>query len=189
MHSKLAGKPYAVVSFVESESYGEIILLKSKTRSFKEISDILKNPYKSKPPKSIKQHILSATTEPEKHKLRRLTGNLFSANQVLDMILDLAVNNPSLFNKFFISGQSMLEESAKHITDKPFLKKYFAALSKDFEKDLLTHITYSGKDDDRLKQIFLLVKQTVEDNVKNNTPLNKEQLKQKLVKIAKGTKL
>ena len=184
MHKKMAGKPYAVVSFVKSSKDGEIVLLKSKTRSFKEIRDILKNPYNSKIPKSMKQHILSATEKPDQDKLRRFTGNLFSGNQVLDMIVDLVINNKSLFNSFFITGEEILKESTSGIKNKEFLTKYLSGIGKEFEQDLLQHITYAGKSDDRLRQMFVLAK----DIVEKNREINKEDLKTQLLKIARGSK-
>ena len=124
MHLALAGKPYAIVSFVESEKHAEIILLKSKTRSFAEIRNIVKNPYNDNPPKSLKQHILSGD-DAKKVELRKLTGNLFSANQVLDMLIDLAVENKSLFNKFFVTGQQIINETyANSIASEKFISEY-----------------------------------------------------------------
>lgn len=185
MHLALAGKPYAIVSFVESEKHAEIILLKSKTRSFAEIRNIVKNPYNDNPPKSLKQHILSGD-DAKKVELRKLTGNLFSANQVLDMLIDLAVENKSLFNKFFVTGQQIINETyANSIASKKFISEYLSAISPEVDKDLLTHIAYSGKSDDRLKQIFFLIKQTVEDN----KDISKKDLKAKVINIAKGSKL
>ena len=89
------GKPYAVVSFINDPSQGQIILLKSKTRTFDNIMSIIKDPNGSG--NSIRKLIMGSNSKStETIELHQLTDTLFSGNQVLDMLRNQIYLIPSL---------------------------------------------------------------------------------------------
>lgn len=188
------GKPYAVVSMTANLSHSQVVLLRSETRGFDEILKVLKNPFNLKSPKSAKQLIQYATKGSEEAKrIHNFTDTLFSGSQVLDMLLDLAIEKPELFNKFFLDGTKVLEEVGEKLADnKTFLKEYLSVLSSEFEKDLLTHITYAPKNgEDVLRKIVERVKIVADNALKSGKPLtakDRENLRSELLKVAKSNK-
>jgi len=193
MHKVMAGKPYIVTSFVDDVTQGEIISLYSKTRTFEEIRKALNDPYGLGPgkAKSVKTILKSNDSKsPEAKKAHIFTETLFSGNQILDMLVGLAIDQPALFKKFFVDGKALLDQTAKAIStgtekQKIFFNQYFSALDKFFEGDLLSHITYAQHGTgDRLRQAFELI----QDRVNSNTTLTKEALKTEVLDKLKGNK-
>ena len=183
------GKPYTIVSFVDDDSQGQVVLLKSKTKTFDEILSSIKNPYNLNVETSAKKLILKATTSEQSKRIHTFTDTLFSGNQVLDMLVGLAIDKPELFDKFFKNGYSVLEQTAKQITDKKFAKEYMSVFTDEFDKDLLNHITYSNKEsEDRLRKVFDQIKTTVSDSIQSGKVFTKEDLKKKLLELIRGNK-
>jgi len=193
------GKPYTIISFTDNLAHAQVILLKSKTRTFKQVLEAIKNPYGSKEVKSAKELIMSSEKgSAERKRIYRFTNTLFSGSQVLDMIINLAADDPKLFNLFYKDGYDLLEKTASDInkssmteeSKKEFITKYLSVLGQDFEKDLLAHITYASKGtEDSLRRIFTEVKIAVEEYTKSGKEINKQDLKKKLLPIAKNQKL
>lgn len=180
------GKPYAVISFVNNPSQAQIILLKSKTRSFDDIIKTIKNPYNSKEPVSASK--LIKQRDPDIHAF---TDTLFSGSQILDLLISLAVDEPALFDKFFKNGTDILEKTAEGLSKhKEFILEYLSVFKGEFEKDLLSHITYSKSDsEDKLRDVFKLIRDTVAAYTKDNKPINKTALRKELLEKVRGNKL
>ena len=193
------GKPYVIVSFVEDFSQAQVLLLRSKARSLKDITESLKNPFNLTSPKSAKQIIkTSKEGSYERKRLHGFTDTLFSGSQVLDMLIDLAVDKPELFNSFFKTGAEALLVTEQKIKSwnvdnsikEDFLTNYLGAISGVLEKDLLANITYAKAGSaDPLRQVLTEIQISVKDYVDNNKSIDKKELRKKLLDIVKNKKV
>lgn len=163
------GKPYVAVSFINDISQVQFLLLKSKTRSIEEIDKIIKE-------------------SPKNEEFETLRDTLFSGNQVLNMLISLAVKKPDLFNKFFETGSKVLEETKKSITpeNQEFYTKYLSSIDNIMSEDLLFFITKSTKsENNKLRQVFNLIQSEINKYKQSGKSINEKKLKNDILNIVK----
>lgn len=174
------GKPYIAVTFLKDMSQVQYVLLKHDTRTLSEIEQLVKKPLEGSN-LSAKQLILDKQGESAKE----VTDTLFNGNQVLNMLISLAVKKPELFNKFFEDGQSILDETRKKMSSdsriKDIIEKYIPKIKSMFDSDLLENVTYYSKDKPgALREVYTLIKNELEIYKKTNKPISESELKKKL---------
>ncbi|MGV8961980.1 MAG: hypothetical protein ACOH2V_01185 [Candidatus Saccharimonadaceae bacterium] len=145
---KYKGKAFSAISFIQKganigsamDSQVKLILLKSKQRALKEIREIIGG---SKTEGiSIRETILHA--DPAiKAKGAMLRNSLFNGNQVLDLMINLAVKRGDLFEALIVDSQTRLEGllTAADTKNDPVL----VAFAAEYNKMITTSVTKISK--------------------------------------------
>lgn len=192
------GKPYVIVSFTDNIEHAQIILLKSKTRTFEEIMETIKNPLGSKEnPKNARELLLEKGWSDKKTRAHNIMGTLFSGSQALDMLINLAVEQPDLFNKFFVAGEEFLIQAEKSLNNTgkqrtqkqlEFVKDYLGWLAGKFSKDLLGHLSYSASGNDPLRIVLQIIRDSVAEYKKSGKTIDEKKLRKELMSAIKSNK-
>jgi len=145
------GKPYIAVSYLNTiggkRSQVKILMLKSKTKKY---SDLKPDPFKAE---------------------AGINDNMFNGNQVLDLLISLALQKPKLFNELFRKG--FFSEKSE------LLSKVFKSINDDLKPDLIAHLTYEKTDEDPsyIRTVLEDIKKLIDNGKTSQTEIKKEILK------------
>ncbi len=183
-NSGYKGKPYVAVTFIKDKSHVQYVLLKSNTKTIKQIQETIRNPLGLKTPISARQLILSKRQD----EVFPVTETLFNANQVLDMLVRMAVKQPQLFREFFKTGKQLIQESNKDLAGKNIKNNELLSLINEIvSKDLIENMTHKEKGQhSRLREVYLLIENELTIAEKSKTTLTEKNLKTKLVRKIQG---
>jgi hypothetical protein len=202
LFDKYKGKVFVAVSFMEQgfnkgtnkNSQVQLVALKSGTRSLDEVRKIISGGIPGQP-KSIRSMILDKTNVDQKNQAEATKNSLFNGNQVLDMLIELAIKNPELYNLLLIENEKKLNglSSDKTIAANPdfadFLHEYDSTIKSAVNKiagnSILDRISYGN---DALKSVYRLIGNKVAEAQKSKKPIDRAELRQALISDIKGNK-
>ncbi len=202
LFDKYKGKVFVALSFMEQgfnkgtnkNSQVQLVALKSGTRTLDEVRQIITGGTKEQP-KSIRTMILDKGNIDEKNWAEAKKNSLFNANQVLDMLIELAVKNPELYNSLIVENEKKLNTLSADKTlssdtqFKEFLQEYDtvvkSAVSKIAGNSIIDRIAYGNE---ALKSVYRLIGNKVAEAQKTKKPLDKAQLRQALISDIKGNR-
>lgn len=157
------GKPYVEVSFLSDNSQKQIVLLKSLTRTVKEVSEQSK--------KLMNNIFKSGQSDYDKKLNQKESESFVSGNQVADMLVKLATQRPELFEKLFDSAFEVPKELS-HIN-------FFKSLAGK------TPIDYIAWTDEKSTSTLKNVLNEIRSAIKANPKISEADLKSIIVKKAK----
>lgn len=197
LFDKYKGKVFVAVSFMQqgfnrgtnTDSQVQIIALKSKTRSVAEVKEIIVGGGIDQP-NSIRQMIL------KKERLDWILAkknSLFNGSQILDLLVDLAINNTGLYESLIIQNESILQKLSKdpklaaNKQFKEFLESYDSAVSAGVNKiagnSIIDRIAYGNQS---LKSVYVLIAANIDQAKKSGKAIDRKALKADLVKAIKA---
>lgn len=146
MFAKYKGKPYVAVTFIDEigggDSQVKIIPLYSKTRKFADLVGLAEK---------ARQDILKKVGS-------NVDATLFSGSQVLDLLINLAVNRPQLFAKLI--SQDYTKDANGNI-----FAEYFSNIDQNLKGDIIGHISYEqiNTPASPLRKIYTLIDKLIKD--------------------------
>jgi hypothetical protein len=165
--NKYKNRPYIAVSFLNNKDDIKILMLKRGTRNIKT---------------AIESAIEAKNAIIKSNKKAINSDNIISAPQVLNMLVDLAVNKPNLFKSLFS------EEFLKN-PEQPFnhevIEQYFHGLNSALKKDIIGHIAYE-KEGEKTSTLRKVIEDILEKI--NNGESDPTEIKSSIVSIIRKRK-
>lgn len=200
MFLKYKGKGYAIISFIRKgpnsggreDSQSKLIILKSKKKSLFEVRDIIIG---AKPGTvSLREMLLGPDKATLGKRGKALKNTLFNGSQIVDLLVNLAVKKPDLFEALLVSSQKSLEGLLTDVDTKndpsliAFVEDYKNEMAKAVQKvggnNIIERISYNNT---YLKAIYEFIGTTVAEAKKSGKPLEMDALKRAvIVEIKKG---
>ena len=182
------GKQYIAITFIKSPSQVQYILLKSESRTLKEIEDTIKNPLNLTGDKMSAKSLLMSRSKDEMREVFAVTETLFNGNQVLDMLIKLAIKNPDLFNDFVESGNTLINKVKGLEKDKINDTVLLKIIDDITSKSLIDNITYKKKNSEHslLSEVYSLIQNEILLYKRSGKLINEKELKKKLISKIQG---
>lgn len=191
MYDKYSGKIFTVITFMktksnplgESANQAQIVVLKSKVRTISEIRETVRNFKRTDTNGKKRTHDISEMI------------SLFNGSQVLDMLINLAIAKPELYEKLLKPTEDILAKQAgfdKFFKDNKesldsILSTFYSIVSSSVKKiageTMIDKITLANN---QLKEVYAIILSTVLDAKKTSTSIDRAELKNKLVATIKN---
>lgn len=192
-HLGKRNKPYIAVSYIYGEeqttSSIRFLPLHSRKRTWKEILSIIEEGDFLRKGAEAGEKRRNALTEAEKQRaiqeadnISVITDTLFSGNDIINLLVDLAEKAPELLERFIADGREEFHKvfGGKTEAQKETIRKMFGALGKSIETSIWNLVTaHEGSD---------LILETALKWSKSSDKTNRKVLKKELVEIAKSDK-
>jgi len=184
-----SGKPYVSVSYVQSKNQVRHIKLISSNKKISQLKELFRNPFNRENSENLSKIIKSSAAE--KPIALKIGESMFSGSQVLDMLINLAVDKPELFKQFFNKGEEFLkviketlEKDKSNKTDN--VGNLFETLFNEddftkYKKDLIATIFYEPEDG-KLREVL----SNIREELDKNADIDKEKLRAKLLPKVSG---